>query len=165
MTCPRGPRWRSGAEQDDIGCAGWGATTLTTPDLARQVAYYTEVVGLTLVERDSRRAILATRQGLEAIALEPGAPNALARLAFQVAPGTDLAEVIRALQKHGVASERRSGISPGVAEAVVFKDAKGTDIEAFSDILRRGRPGPGRHQDAARSSGTLPTASTTCSGW
>jgi catechol 2,3-dioxygenase-like lactoylglutathione lyase family enzyme len=112
-----------------------GHATLTTPDLARQVAYYTEVVGLTLVERDSRRAILATRQGLEAIALEPGAPNALARLAFQVAPGTDLAEIVRVLQKHGVASERRSGISPGVAEAVVFKDAKGTDIEVFSEYV------------------------------
>src|SRR5262250_2568123 len=99
-----------------------GHATLTTPDLVRQVAYYTEVVGLTLLERDSRRAILATRQGLEAIALEPGAPNALARLAFQVAPGTDLADIVRALQKYGVASERRSGISPGVAEAVVFKD-------------------------------------------
>ena len=54
-----------------------GHATLTTPDLDRQIAYYTEVVGLTLIEREPRRAILASRQGLEAIALEPGAPNAL----------------------------------------------------------------------------------------
>src|SRR3954464_5379185 len=54
-----------------------GHATLTTPDLDRQIAYYTEVVGLTLLERDSKRAVLASKQGFEAIALEPGAPNAL----------------------------------------------------------------------------------------
>jgi len=62
-----------------------GHATLTTPDLDRQVAYYTAVVGLTLVERDAKRAFLASKQGLEAIALEGGPPNALSRLAFQVA--------------------------------------------------------------------------------
>ena len=51
-----------------------GHATLTTPDLDRQVAYYTAVVGLTLVERDGKRAFLASKQGLEAIALEPGPP-------------------------------------------------------------------------------------------
>ena len=88
-----------------------GHATLTTPDLDRQVAYYTAVVGLTLVERDAKRAFLASKQGLEAIALEGGPPNALSRLAFQVAPGSDLAELARELAKHGIKSERRSCIS------------------------------------------------------
>jgi catechol-2,3-dioxygenase len=110
-----------------------GHATLTTPDLARQVAYYTEVVGLTLLERDTKRALLASKQGFEAVALEPGAPNALSRLAFQVAPGSDLGELARELARHGVKSERRSGISPGVAEAIVFKDPKDTLIEVFSE--------------------------------
>src|SRR2546430_14630060 len=102
-----------------------GHATLTTPDLERQVAYYTQVVGLTLVERDGKRAFLASKQGLEAVALEPGPPNALSRLAFQVAPGSDLAELARELAKHGIKSERRSWLSPGVAQGVVFKDSKG----------------------------------------
>jgi catechol-2,3-dioxygenase len=112
-----------------------GHATLTTPDLDRQIAYYTEVVGLTLLERDSKRAVLASKQGFEAIALEPGAPNALSRLAFQVAPGSDLADVTRELARHGIKSERRSGISPGVAEAIVFKDPKDTLIEVFSEYV------------------------------
>jgi catechol 2,3-dioxygenase-like lactoylglutathione lyase family enzyme len=112
-----------------------GHATLTTPDVERQVAYYTNVVGLGLVAREGKRAFLASPQGLEAIALEPGAPNALARLAFQVAPGTDLGELSRRLAKDGVASERRSDISPGVAEAIVFKDPKGTEIEVFSEYV------------------------------
>jgi catechol 2,3-dioxygenase-like lactoylglutathione lyase family enzyme len=110
-----------------------GHATLTTPDIGRQVAYYTEVVGLAVVDQDANRAVLASSQGLEAIALEPGAPNALSRLAFQVAPGSDLAALARLLSEHGIASERRSGITPGIAEAIVFKDAKGTLIELFSE--------------------------------
>jgi catechol 2,3-dioxygenase-like lactoylglutathione lyase family enzyme len=112
-----------------------GHATLTTPDVDRQVAYYTTVVGLTLVERDGKRAFLASKQGLEAVALEPGPPNALSRLAFQVAPGSDLAELARELAKHGIKSERRSCISPGVAEAVVFKDPKDTLIEIFCEYV------------------------------
>src|ERR1700752_5177233 len=65
-----------------------GHATLTTPDLDRQVAYYTAVVGLTLVERDAKRAFLASKQGLEAVALEGGPPNALSRLPLQGSPGT-----------------------------------------------------------------------------
>jgi catechol 2,3-dioxygenase-like lactoylglutathione lyase family enzyme len=110
-----------------------GHATLTTPDIDRQVAYYTEVVGLTLLERGKDRALLASRQGLEAIALEPGPPNALSRLAFQVAPGSDLADVARELGRHGVSSERRQGITPGVADAIVFKDPKNTLIEIFAE--------------------------------
>ncbi len=48
---------------------------------------------------------------------------------------TDLGEVSRALAKDGVKAERASGISPGVAEAVVFTDPKGTKIEIFSDYV------------------------------
>jgi catechol 2,3-dioxygenase-like lactoylglutathione lyase family enzyme len=112
-----------------------GHATLTTPDLDRAVDYYTQVIGLTVVAREKQRAVLASRQGLEAIALEHGLPNALARLSFQVAPGSDLGGIAHELAQHGVKSERRSGISPGIAEAVVFADPKGTLIEIFSDYV------------------------------
>ena len=49
-----------------------GHSTLTTPDIGRAVDYFTRTVGLSLVARDKDRAILATKSGLEAIALEPG---------------------------------------------------------------------------------------------
>jgi catechol 2,3-dioxygenase-like lactoylglutathione lyase family enzyme len=110
-----------------------GHATLTTPDLDRAIDYYTRVIGLTVVARERGRAVLASRQGLEAIALEHGLPNVLARVSFQVAPGSDLASIARELAQHGIKSERRSGISPGVAEAIVFADPKGTLIEIFSD--------------------------------
>lgn len=110
-----------------------GHASFSTPDLERQVAYYSEVLGLRLIERDKDRAFLATRCGLEAIALERGQEVALKRLAFQVAPGSDLDALARELGGLGIKSERRSGISPGVAHALTFFDIKGTMIELFAD--------------------------------
>ena len=52
-------------------------------------------MGLIVTERDKHRAFLAMRTGIEAISLERGDKPALTRLAFQVAPGSDLAEVVR----------------------------------------------------------------------
>ena len=112
-----------------------GHATLTTPDLDRAIDYYSEIIGLSLIARDRQRAILASRQGLEAIALAAGPPNALAALSFQVAPGLDLSALARALAQEGIKSERRSGISPGIADALVFHDPKGTEIAIFSDYV------------------------------
>ena len=49
-----------------------GHATFTTPDLEREVAYYSDVLGLIVTERDKNRAFLATRTGVEAISLERG---------------------------------------------------------------------------------------------
>jgi catechol 2,3-dioxygenase-like lactoylglutathione lyase family enzyme len=110
-----------------------GHATLTTPDLERQVSYYADILGLRVIERDRDRAYLATRIGLEAIVLERGEEVALTRLGFQVAPGSDLEALARELGALGIKTERRSGISPGVAAAITFPDIKGTVIELFAD--------------------------------
>jgi catechol 2,3-dioxygenase-like lactoylglutathione lyase family enzyme len=110
-----------------------GHATLTTPDLERQVSYYADILGLRVIERDRDRAYLATRTGLEAIVLERGEEVALTRLGFQVAPGSDLEALARELGALGIKTERRSGISPGVAAAITFPDIKGTVIELFAD--------------------------------
>lgn len=110
-----------------------GHATLTTPDLERQLEYYTDIIGLSLIERDSDRAFLATKQGLEAIALERADQVALTKLAFQVAPGSDLGELSANLAKEGIKTERRSGISPGVAEAITFQDPHGTLLEVYAE--------------------------------
>ncbi len=110
-----------------------GHATLTTPDLERQIEYYSEMVGLRVIARERDRAFLATRDGLEAIALQQGTQARLTQLAFQVAPRTDLAAVARVLADAGIKSEPRRGISPGVAQAIAFEDLKGTLIEIYAD--------------------------------
>jgi catechol 2,3-dioxygenase-like lactoylglutathione lyase family enzyme len=111
-----------------------GHSTLTTPDLERMVDYFTRIVGLSLAAREKSRAILATKSGLEAIVLERGSAGDAPRLSLQIAPGSDLGEVASRLKRAGVKSERRSDITPGIGEAIAFKDPKGTTLEIFSDF-------------------------------
>src|SRR3954454_1447554 len=101
--------------------------TITTADMERSLDYYLRVVGLSLVTRDKDRAVLATKVGHEAIVLENGPQGGLLpRLSFQIKPGTDLGELAAKLQTEGVKAERRSGITPGVKDALCFNDNKGT---------------------------------------
>src|SRR3954469_22309030 len=103
-----------------------GHATLTTPALEQAVSYYADILGLSVYEKTAKRAVLGTRTGFEAIELEQGDRMSLKRLSFQVSPGTDLKDVAKELEPHGLKVEQRSGITPGVANAVTFTDPKGT---------------------------------------
>src|SRR5262245_4182615 len=109
-----------------------GHATYETPDLERQVAYYTDVVGFAVVERSRDRVILATRLGHEVLVLERGSMARCARLSFEIAPGS-LTDVVPQLAELGIAGEHRSGITPAIDDAIVFTDSKGTEIELFAD--------------------------------
>src|SRR6476659_10514355 len=93
-----------------------GHATIATPDLEAQVDYYGRLLGLGVIERSKDRVFLGSKQGLEAIELVRGKPNELKRLSFQIAPDSDLGEVVKALQTDGIKEERRTSISPGVKE-------------------------------------------------
>lgn len=110
-----------------------GHASFTTPDFEQQVDYWTHVIGLQTVERTRDSALFATKLGQEAIAIERGSGSQLTRLAFQVAPGSDLGELQANLLQHGVKSDKCSDITPGVREAIAFEDPKGTRIEVYAD--------------------------------
>ena len=111
-----------------------GHATFTTPDLEQQLDYWVNVIGLSVVDRGKDHAYLSTRLGQECIALERAPEKGeLRRLAFQVNPDSDLGEIARKLEGHGVKSEMRKDVSPGVAQAIAFTDPKGTLIEVFSN--------------------------------
>jgi catechol-2,3-dioxygenase len=110
-----------------------GHATFSTTDLKRQIAYWTEVMGLTIVDQGRDHCYLATSLGQECIALEQAADSGqLRRLSFQVKPGSDLADLAAKLRTLGIKSERRTNISPGVSDAIVFKDPKETLIEIYA---------------------------------
>jgi catechol 2,3-dioxygenase-like lactoylglutathione lyase family enzyme len=110
-----------------------GHATLATPDLEAQVDYYSRILGLSVIEKTKDRAFLGSKQGFEAIELVRGDAGALKRLSFQIAPGSDLGDVVKQLQADGFKCERRKGVSPGIAEAVTFEDPKGTPIDLYAE--------------------------------
>ena len=106
--------------------------TLETPDLDRQIDYFTQVTGLVLAEREKDRAFLATKVGDLAIQLEKGDHARCARIAFQVAPDTEFDDIRRGVEAEGLRCEARNDPSPGIAKMAVFEDPKGTVCEVFA---------------------------------
>ena len=107
--------------------------TLETPDIERQLDYYQRILGLDLAHRDGNSAYLITKIGELAVVLERGPAPRCVRLAFQAAPGTDLAEASHALSKAGIQAERRQVSHPGAANVLVITDPDGTQLELFTD--------------------------------
>jgi catechol 2,3-dioxygenase-like lactoylglutathione lyase family enzyme len=110
-----------------------GHATFETPDLDRQIDYFTRVAGLVLAERQNGRAYLATKLGDLVVQLEKGDVSRCARLAFQVAPDTDVADIRKGVEAEGVRCEARNDTSPGIPKAVAFQDPKGTMIEVYAE--------------------------------
>ena len=123
-------------------------TTLSTPDLEKQVEYWTHIVGLRVVERDAKRAVLATTLGQESVVLEKGDHADLQRVAFQVAPESDLEKIGAELAAAGLRYELRSDPTPAVKKALTFTDPKGTSVDLFSEC--------GFHPAAAADGGVNP---------
>src|SRR5438093_13567779 len=110
-----------------------GHATFETPDLERQIVYYTHVAGLALIARDSERAFFAARTGQLAIELQRAERPRCAKLSFEVAPNEDFADVARRLTAEGIASDLRSDSFPGTPKVLTFQDPKGTTIELFTE--------------------------------
>jgi catechol 2,3-dioxygenase-like lactoylglutathione lyase family enzyme len=110
-----------------------GHMTLETPDLQRQIDYFTETLGLILVHRDQDHAYLGTKVGHLAVQLDRASKAQCTKLTFQVAPDSDFKDLAKRLSALGIASEMRTDPIPGVGSALAFKDPKGTTIELFTD--------------------------------
>ena len=89
-----------------------GHATFETTDIEKQIAYWTEVAGLVLAEREKKRAFLASKTGLLSIQLEETDRNHCARLSFEVAPDSDFDALAKELAKDGVKSELRNDFDP-----------------------------------------------------
>src|SRR5262245_50172923 len=105
-----------------------GYATLQTQDIEQVTDYYSRILGLSVVEHSKDRVFLASKVGLEAIELVKGKPGTFSGTSFQIAPDSDLNDVVKDLSKHGIKAERRKDISPGVAEAVTFLDPRGAQV-------------------------------------
>ena len=119
--------------------------TFETPDLEKAVAYYTQVNGLTLVQRDKGRAFLATEIGELAVALEQGQQARCLGLSFEVAPNTDFAAVSRQLSDEGIQSEESCEPAPGIPRLLSFPDPNKTIVGLLSECSCVGElPASGR---------------------
>lgn len=102
-----------------------------TPDLARQAEYYTEVIGLSVVESTATEIYLASTVEHHSIVLRQGEEAKCTAIGFQVASGQDLDAFQKHVENHQIASARQSDAQPGIGDLLSFNDLKGTRIEVF----------------------------------
>src|SRR5258708_31297207 len=89
-------------ERDMIKVRRIGHATFETPDLESQIEHFTQVTGLVVAAREKDRALLATKLGQLVGQLKRGDDPRCAKLAFQVAPGSDLAPMAHSLSDQGI---------------------------------------------------------------
>jgi len=76
--------------------------TYETPDLDRQVEYYTEILGLTLTGKDKDVAYLANTIDHHAVVLRKGTEAKCVHLGFQLGPEDDLDAFEKQTKEHGI---------------------------------------------------------------
>jgi catechol 2,3-dioxygenase-like lactoylglutathione lyase family enzyme len=101
------------------------------PDLEKQIEYYTEILGLTVTERDKDSAYLASTVDHHSVVLRKGSEPKCVRLGFQIGQHDDLGEFERQVQSHGIKTQRKNDTEPTIAQMVTFEDPKGTVMEVF----------------------------------
>lgn len=116
--------------------------TFETSDLERQIAYFTEVAGLVVAERENGHAYLATKLGDLAVHVETGERARCSRLAFQAAPETDFKDIRSGIEAEGLRCQSRNDPAPGITQMLSFEDPKGTVCELFSTKTPICKPQP-----------------------
>ena len=119
--------------------------TYETPDLDRQVEYYTDILGLSLVEKQKDTAYLASTIDHHSVVLRKGDQSRCARLGFQVGADVDLGAFEKQTAGHGIKVQRKSDPEPSIDEMITFEDPKGTVMEVFkrSEFSHQKFPGKG----------------------
>jgi catechol 2,3-dioxygenase-like lactoylglutathione lyase family enzyme len=114
-----------------IGVKKIAHATYETPDLDKQIEYYTDILGLNLIAREKDAAYLASTIDHHSVVLRKGDHSKCVRLGFQLGPDDDLGAFEKQTAAHGIKTERKTSPEPSVAEMVSFNDPKGTVMEVF----------------------------------
>jgi len=107
-----------------IAARRFSHVTLETPDIERQIAYFTEVNGLNVAERHNGRAYLATKHGDLVVTLESGSQARCAKLAFQVARDTEFDDIRKGVEAEGLSCQARNDAVPGIPQMLSFEIRK-----------------------------------------
>jgi catechol 2,3-dioxygenase-like lactoylglutathione lyase family enzyme len=116
-----------------------GHLALTSPDVDRLTAYYTDVLGFEVTAR-ADGAYLTPDVVHHAVTLLPGEEPGLDRLAFRIEGSLD--DAARDLQAAGVKAERRSDAEPGIADLLEIADLDGNRLQLYAQTQERDTVGP-----------------------
>jgi catechol-2,3-dioxygenase len=118
-----------------------GYAELNAVSLDQELAYYTGIMGATLVETGGDGThYLSLGLDHHNIALRQSALPGLGVTGFQLSPGFELKEFEASLATHGIRSRRFSDARPGIPALVEIADIAGHRLQFYADMEM---PAPG----------------------
>src|ERR1700756_5002628 len=102
-----------------------------TPDLERQVEYYTDILGLSLIAKDKEAAYLANTVEHHSVILHSGSHARCTRIGFQLGPDDDLDAFEKQAAAHGLRPSRKKDPEPTIKDMVTFENQKTKISEVF----------------------------------
>ena len=113
-----------------IGYAGFNTTHMEA-----MLAYYTEVIGLTLEERGGDgAAYLSNALDHHCIALYPSTESGLRHMGFQIHSSLSLQEVSAQLRDQGIEVDAQTDAQPGISELLQLRDPEGNTVQLYATI-------------------------------
>jgi catechol 2,3-dioxygenase-like lactoylglutathione lyase family enzyme len=114
-----------------IGVRKISHASYETPDLEKQIEYYTDVLGLTLVAKERDAVYLANTIEHHSVILRHGLHPKCTRIGFQLGPNDDLDAFEKQTAAYGLQTSRKKDPEPTISDMVAFEDPKGTVMEVF----------------------------------
>lgn len=112
-----------------------GYAELFTKNLQPMLEYYTEVMGLILVEKgEDQKCYLSNGLEHHHIVLTPGDSVGLAALGLQISKQISLHEAVKILEKEGIPCRLKVDAKPGIKEFVELKDPSGYTIHLYQEM-------------------------------
>lgn len=112
-----------------------GYVGLNTPDIERMIAHYTDLIGLTLLERGAGgEAYLSSTIDHHAVVFYPAATSGLRHVGLQLRRGQSLHEVAAQLREHGITSKPQTDPQAGIAELLQLADPEGNIVQLYTAI-------------------------------
>lgn len=109
-----------------------GYAVFETPDLERAIAYYTQYLGLTEVQRDGRTAFLACPLDFYSVVLKQGAAPDATRLALQLGPDADIEAFAAKTKAKGVEVRCQTDTGPGTPVTLTVTDPSGMQVDLLA---------------------------------
>lgn len=118
-----------------VQVAKLGYAGFNTPDVDALLAYYTQVIGLTLVEREENgTAYLRSAVDHHTIVLYPAPEEGLRHIGLQLGGEQSLREAAKQLGEQGIKAETQTDAEPGIPELLQFPDPEGHTIRLYKQM-------------------------------
>ena len=95
------------------------------PDLEQQVAYYTDILGLTVTAKEKDTVYLANTVDHHAVVLRRGPEVKCVRIGFQLGPDDDLDLFEKQTATRGIKTARRQDPEPTISDMLPSRTRRG----------------------------------------